>query len=92
MTEIIIAIIGIAYVFCMLWIVLCECVEDFVLDINYRSLNPDISGDQAIIEHNFIPNFALQNEQREDVLITIFYFVFTTLTTVGLGDYYPVGD
>lgn len=63
-----------------------------LFDINYRSLNPDISGDKAIIEHNFIPNFALQNEQREDVLITIFYFVFTTLTTVGLGDYYPVGD
>jgi hypothetical protein len=38
LVEIIIIIFGICYVFCMLWIVLGEFVEDFILDVNYKSL------------------------------------------------------
>jgi hypothetical protein len=38
MTEIIVAIFGIVYIFCMLWIVMSEAVEDFVLNVNYRTM------------------------------------------------------
>ena len=27
-----------------------------------------------------------------DIALTCMYFVFTTITTIGLGDYYPVND
>jgi len=57
MIEIVLAIFGIAYVFCMLWIILTEFVEDFVLNISYRTLNPKIKADEFIINNNFMPNF-----------------------------------
>ena len=92
MIEIILAIFGICYVFCMLWIILTEFVEDFLLDVNYRDLNPKIPSENFILETNFMPEFGIINYSEVAVLKTVYYFVFTTLTTVGLGDYYPVGD
>ena len=39
MIEIVVMIFGMCYVFCMLWIVVCEYVEDFVLDVSYSDYN-----------------------------------------------------
>lgn len=43
----------------MSWIILTEFVEDFVLNMSYRDLNPKIKADVAIIENYFVPNFEI---------------------------------
>jgi hypothetical protein len=40
----------------------------------------------------FIETFSLYENTRMENLIIIFYFAFTSLTTVGFGDYHPRGD
>jgi hypothetical protein len=37
-TEILAGIFGMSYVCTMLWIIMCEANEDFLLDINYHNL------------------------------------------------------
>ena len=61
MIEIILAIFGICYVFCMLWIILTEFVEDFVLDVNYRDLSSKVPADKFIMDNNFMPNFGIDD-------------------------------
>ena len=63
------------------------------MDINYHTLS-DITDDERdeIIKTHFFPKFGLQSEERDAILKTVAYFIFTTLTTVGFGDYYPVGN
>ena len=62
--EIIVAIFGICYVFCMLWIIVCESVEDFVLNVNYRTLNPSNAKDKIILNNNFVPKFEILGYDR----------------------------
>ena len=48
--------------------------------------------DLEVTEDNFLWTFDLENESRSYKLITLNYFVFTTLTTVGFGDLHPRSD
>lgn len=38
----------------------------------------------------FGPNFGFYEKSTSNKIITMAYFSFTTLSTVGFGDYYPV--
>ena len=43
-------------------------------------------------DEDFILDYGLADMQKEDVMVTLSYFMFTTLSTVGLGDYHPVNN
>ena len=36
--------------------------------------------------------FNIENNSYSEILVTLTYFMFTTLSTVGLGDYHPIND
>jgi hypothetical protein len=82
----------------MSWIILCEFVEDFFLDIEFKDIVQDFSGFRPDIEQadyltqNFIPVYDLQDSSELMVTITCFYFAFTSLTTVGFGDFHPISE
>ena len=38
---------------------------------------------------NFLTYFDLKGKKPVENIVTMFYFGFTSLTTVGLGDYHP---
>ena len=45
--------------------------------------------DDPSTEENFISYFALNEKSKMDQMFTLLYFTFTSLSTVGLGDYHP---
>ena len=40
----------------------------------------------------FTAKFNLGNNKRPENVVILIYFAFTSLSTVGFGDYFPVGD
>jgi hypothetical protein len=40
----------------------------------------------------FIDTFSMYSNTRMENMIIIFYFAFTSLSTVGFGDYHPRGN
>ena len=50
---------------------------------------------QQVTRHqdlNFIREFGIDSQDHSATIKTLTYFMFTTLSTVGLGDYHPVSD
>jgi hypothetical protein len=45
-----------------------------------------------ISNSDFFAQFELEEKSSYELIITFWYFSFTTITTVGLGDYYPVSN
>mmetsp|Transcript_33579 Transcript_33579/g.51651 ORF Transcript_33579/g.51651 Transcript_33579/m.51651 type:complete len:150 (+) Transcript_33579:1350-1799(+) len=43
-------------------------------------------------EDNFVTNFNLNTKSFSHLAITLTYFMFTSLSTVGLGDFHPRSD
>lgn len=71
-----------SYHFGMLWIILCEGVEDFIHDTDYiydHESHPD----------NFIVAYHLYDDPAEITALDVTYFSFTSLSTVGFGDFHP---
>ena len=62
---------------------LCEFVQDFILDIE-----PNSGSEEDL----FIIYFGLENNSLRENIIISTYFAFTSLSTVGFGDYHPRGD
>ena len=66
---------------------MCQAVEDFYYDSDFRSMDPDIleenHGDQ------FIVYFQLYGMTPSEITILVTYYMFTSLSTVGFGDYHP---
>lgn len=67
-----------------------EFINDFILDI-------DLENHQAYINNpenpeTFIGYFDLSDNTQEYNIITCMYFAFTSLSTVGFGDYNPRGN
>jgi hypothetical protein len=83
--EQILVVINTSYIIGMLWLILCEFVEDFVLDADYEE-RPDDYPDQ------FLNKFGVKSMNPGHKAVSVMYFSFTTLSTVGFGDYYPVSN
>ena len=53
-----------------------------IFDISYKAYNdPDTP--------NFIENYGLNNDTRYVKCVSVIYWVCTTFSTVGFGDFYP---
>ena len=102
-TKFMIIIFHISFIVGMSWLIICKIDEDFIKDIDYRTLLQDkvnffdfistlCQNDYDSIKNTFLYRYHLwQHEIWEEMLIAT-YFAFTTLSTVGFGDYCPQSD
>lgn len=75
--KLIVVIVTISYFMGMLWYIFCDLTlipED------------ELDGKQHI---GFIKQFELDKNSNEENAVIVIYFAFTTLSTVGFGDYHP---
>ena len=72
------------YLFAIIWIILCESVEDFLHGSDFGKYEDD--GD------TFISAYQLNGYSLEGETLVMVYFAFTSLTTVGFGDFYPISE
>lgn len=80
-----------SYFLGVFWLVLCEYQEYFQDKVNYdeyENVEEEFS-DRFLVYFNLIDNHQKTQLNR---LITVTYFSFTTLSTVGFGDYHPRSD
>jgi hypothetical protein len=73
-----------SYFFLIIWVLLCEGIEDIILQPQNQEL-PDEFDD-------FFHTYGLSDETLDLVSLKIFYYAFTSLTTVGFGDFHPIGE
>ena len=64
----------------MLWYIMCQ---------NSKSSASLQKFDDRLLEDNFIDSFDLDGKSYDETTIALIYFAFTSLSTVGLGDYHP---
>jgi hypothetical protein len=70
----------------MFWFIFCFAIEDFYYEVKYTDLNA------AEYQDNFIVYYELYNKDLMHNMVTLIYYAFTTLSTVGFGDYAPRSD
>lgn len=66
-------------------------IQDFYLDYDYLDPNNLLKLNEDD-KDSFIWKFDLNSFSHSKVAIVSTYFAFTSLSTVGFGDYYPVSD
>jgi len=84
LTELVSLIFTVSYLFALLWIILCEIVEDMILKVNFT-----INEDAELHEDHFFTYYELDQYSKSIIFLKVFYFAFTSLTTVGFGDFHP---
>ena len=87
----VVVIMNIAYLTGVFWLILCEAINDF-----YLNIDTDRDKQEAFYEvfeqETFISYNGLQNNSHRLNVIIAFYFAFTSLSTVGFGDFNPRGN
>lgn len=82
-------ILNISYYLGIIWYIFCD------LSNQYYNLwgrtEEDIAENGYLVETFFIRHDLSSNSNMHNA-ITVVYYAFTSLTTVGFGDYYPVSD
>lgn len=86
-TKLIIIILNFSYLFGMFWLILVKLVED------YSGCQPhDLNCDEVFNARTFIVYYNLETKSDADMIAILTYFAFTSLSTVGFGDYAPRSD
>lgn len=73
----------ISLMFGLLWYIIC----DFVLVSQTKNVSSE-EQDPAVYE-NFLTHFGITEKSTMDQMWALTYFAFTTLSTVGFGDFHP---
>lgn len=87
--KLMIIIMNITYFTGIFFLVLCEMVHDYQENIEVEDFLDQSWDDRPDM---FIETFGFYSNSRNENLIVIFYFAFTSLSTVGFGDYHPRGN
>lgn len=91
--QTVIGIVLITYFFAMIWLIVCEAVEDLYYDRNYHTMKlRHIPEYDKIKGKYFITVFETFEDHPYTVAIMLLYYSFTTITTVGFGDYKPISN
>ena len=80
-------IFNFSYLLAMFWYIMCKAVEDF-----YHSADYTTTSDALDHQDVFIVNYAIQDKSYSEITIILTYFAFTSLSTVGFGDYAPISN
>jgi hypothetical protein len=85
--KLVVVILNITYITGVIWLVLCELLLDFKYDIDE---DPDsLAFYESEYEDTFINQYGMMyNTPKENIIIAV-YYAFTSLSTVGFGDYNP---
>ena len=84
LTELVSLIFTVSYLFALLWVILCEIVEDMILNVRFK--NPEVAAEYP---DQFFTYYNLDSYPKPIIFLKVFYFAFTSLTTVGFGDFHP---
>jgi potassium voltage-gated channel Eag-related subfamily H protein 8 len=87
--KLVIIILNLSYLFGVFWLVLCEAVFDFQYDIDVETYVYNTFEEELDL---FLLRFEMIKKSESEGLIIASYFAFTSLSTVGLGDYHPRGN
>ena len=85
--KLMILIFNFSYLLAMFWYIMCKAVEDF-----YHSADYTQTSDAESHPDVFIVNYNIQDKSYKEVTIIMTYFAFTSLSTVGFGDYAPISN
>ena len=92
--KLVIIITNISFLTGVFWLMLCEFNHDFIFDIDpkydlpHSEDNPPESDNLDL----FLPYFGIIEMEHKESLVIAMYFAFTSLSTVGFGDYHPRGN
>lgn len=86
--KLVIFIANISYCTAIVWLIICEGVLDYM---GYEPGNLE-ARDSNDLPDIFMLYFDVEQNNNIEILIMSIYFAFTSLTTVGFGDYHPRGN
>jgi hypothetical protein len=87
--KLVIVLLLVSYFTGVMFLVLCEGIDDFVYDLDFGHLSLT---DSDYEQPGFLTYYGLGSNTTSRNLLISLYFGFTTLSTVGFGDYAPRGN
>lgn len=100
-SKFVIVIVNISFIVGMCWHILCKFVEDFVHGAEYKGLFANevnfivesVGLDNHLLyQYTFLVKYDFQQMKTWEAQLITTYFAFTSLSTVGFGDYVPQSD
>lgn len=81
----------------MFWLIMCQAVEDFYHQNHYHMVpfDEEFAMDEQerySLENNFMPKFNMEKMSLYEQSTLVTYYMFTSMSTVGFGDIYPMSD
>ena len=89
--KLVVVILNISYLTGIMFYVLCEFVEDFIHDQDIEEFHQGTNDFKFEIP-GFHKYYEINDNQASRNLLIGVYFAFTSLSTVGFGDYSPRGN
>lgn len=84
--KLVLIILNISYFLGFAWFIVCELSYRFNKDY-LASIDPETNNTET-----FISEYDMENTPDGRKAIIVVYYAFTSLSTVGFGDYYPKSD
>lgn len=85
--KLVVIILNISYLLGLMWLVMCDIVFDFSFDMDKYSDEWANKYEETYIFYN-----SLHKKSAAENTLIVTYFAFTSLSTVGFGDYNPRSD